>query len=131
MAAMTLEAPARPALHDPLTADEIEAADRRIAGPAGATPLIPTLDGRTHLKLECLQPHGSYKIRGATNAVRARIEVDGRVETIISASAGNFGAAVAAAAGAYGLRCVIHAPDIAARVKIENLKRLGAEVKEH
>src|ERR1700753_3706463 len=126
MAAMTLEAPARPALHDPLTADEIEAADRRIAGPAGATPLIPTLDGRTHLKLECLQPYGSYKIRGATNAVRARLEGDGKGDTLISASAGNFGQAVAAAAQAYGLKCIIHAPDVAARVKIDNLKRMGA-----
>ncbi len=130
---MTLEATrtARPSLDEPLTADEIEDARRRIAGTAVKTPLVPTLDGRTHLKLECLQPHGSYKIRGATNAVRARIEVDGKVDTIISASAGNFGQAVAAAAGAYGLRCVIHAPDVAARVKIENLKRLGAEVHEH
>ncbi|HEY3813805.1 MAG TPA: pyridoxal-phosphate dependent enzyme [Caulobacteraceae bacterium] len=129
---MTLEATrTRPALDEPLTADEIEAAQRRIADTAVVTPLVPTLDGRTHLKLECLQPYGSYKIRGATNAVRARIEVDGAVETIISASAGNFGQAVAAAAAAYGLRCIIHAPDVAARVKIESLKRLGAEVKEH
>jgi threonine dehydratase len=129
---MTLEATrTRPALDEPLTADEIEAAQRRIADTAVVTPLVPTLDGRTHLKLECLQPYGSYKIRGATNAVRARIEVDGAVETIIYASAGNFGQAVAAAAAAYGLRCIIHAPDVAARVKIESLKRLGAEVKEH
>lgn len=130
---MTLEATrtGRPALDTPLTEDEIEAAHRRIEGAAIKTPLVPTLDGRTHLKLECLQPYGSYKIRGATNAVRARIEVDGKVDTIISASAGNFGQAVAAAAGAYGLRCIIHAPDVAARVKIESLKRLGAEVREH
>jgi threonine dehydratase len=130
---MTLEATraARPSLDAPLTEDEIEAAHRRIDGAAILTPLVPTLDGRTHLKLECLQPYGSYKIRGATNAVRARIEVDGKVDTIISASAGNFGQAVAAAAQAYGLKCIIHAPDVAARVKIDNLKRMGAEVKEH
>jgi threonine dehydratase len=123
--------PSRLALADPLTRAEIDEARRRIADTALDTPLIPTLDGVAHLKLECLQPYGSYKIRGATNAVRARIERDGKVETIISASAGNFGQAVAAAAASYGLRCVIHAPDVAARVKIDALKRLGAEVHEH
>jgi threonine dehydratase len=130
---MTAEAvKTRPALDAPLTEDEIEAAERRISGFALDTPLVPVLgDGRLHLKLECLQPHGSYKIRGASNAVRALIEVDGRVETVISASAGNFGQAIAAAAATYGLKCVIHAPDVAARVKIENLKRLGADVREH
>jgi threonine dehydratase len=121
----------RPDLAPPLTEDEIEAARLRIADIALDTPLIPTLDGRLSLKLECLQPYGSYKIRGATNAVRARIERDGKVDTIISASAGNFGQAVAAAAATYGLRCIIHAPDVAARVKIESLQRLGAEVHQH
>ncbi len=125
------ETAARPDLTPPLTPDEIEAARQRIADVALETPLVPTLDGRLHLKLECLQPYGSYKIRGATNAVRARIERDGEVETIISASAGNFGQAIAAAAASYGLRCVIHAPDVAAKVKIESLKRLGAEVHQH
>ena len=64
-------------LAEPLTAAEIAEARRRIAGVALRTPLVPMRDGRTWLKLECLQPYGSYKIRGATNALRARMEAGG------------------------------------------------------
>ena len=117
-------------LADPLTAEEIEAARARIAGVALRTPLAPMQDGRTWLKLECLQPYGSYKIRGATNVLKARME-QGGVAGIVSASAGNFGQAIVAAAKQHGLPVTIHVPDHAARVKVENLKRLGAEVREH
>lgn len=118
-------------LTEPLRADEIAEARRRIAGAALRTPLVPMRDGRTWLKLECLQPHGSYKIRGATNALRTRIEAGETPSAIVSASAGNFGQAIAAAARREGLKVVIHAPDYAARVKLEALGRLGAEVREH
>ena len=118
-------------LTDPLTEAEIEAARRRIADVALRTPVVPMRDGRTWLKLECLQPHGSYKIRGATNALRARLEEGAAIASIVSASAGNFGQAIAAAAAREGLPVVIHAPDYAARVKLEALRRLGAEVREH
>jgi threonine dehydratase len=118
-------------LADPLSALEIEAARRRIADVALRTPLVRTLDKRTWLKLECLQPTGSYKIRGATNLLAARIEGGAAPSAIVSASAGNFGQAVAAAARRHGLPIVIHVPDSAARVKVENLERLGAEVREH
>jgi threonine dehydratase len=114
-------------LVEPLTPAEIGDARRRIADVALRTPLVPMRDGRTWLKLECLQPTGSYKIRGATNVLRAR----SLAGTIVSASAGNFGQALAAAAARHGLRIVIHVPDNAARVKIEALKRCGAEVREH
>jgi threonine dehydratase len=117
-------------LADPLTPAEIEEARKRIADAALRTPLAPMRDGRTWLKLECLQPHGSYKIRGATNALKARLE-QGAVTGIVSASAGNFGQAIAAAAARHVLPVTIHVPDNAARVKIENLKRLGATVHEH
>lgn len=118
-------------LTDPLTATEIEAARARIADVAVRTPLVRMGDGRAWLKLECLQPYGSYKIRGATNALRARIEQGDEIRAIISASAGNFGQAIAAAARLQGLQVVIHVPENAARVKIESLKRLGAEVRAH
>jgi threonine dehydratase len=123
--------PTRPPLEPALSADEIDAAARRIADIAIRTPLVRALDSDIRLKLECLQPYGSYKIRGATNVVRARIEAGEKVEAVVSASAGNFGQSVAAAARALGLPCVIHVPDGAARVKVESLKRLGAEVREH
>ncbi|HEY0414102.1 MAG TPA: pyridoxal-phosphate dependent enzyme [Allosphingosinicella sp.] len=115
----------------PLTAEEIAAARRRIEGAALRTPLVPARDGRTWLKLECLQRVGSYKIRGATNALKARLESGERIDAIVTASAGNFGQAIVAAASALGLRAIVHVPDHAARVKIDNLKAMGAQVREH
>ena len=117
-------------LSDTLSAAEIAEARRRIADIALRTPLVPMRDGRTWLKLECLQPYGSYKIRGAANALRGRLE-RGPVTRIVSASAGNFGQALAAAAQRERIEVVIHVPDTAARVKVESLKRLGAVVHEH
>jgi threonine dehydratase len=118
-------------LTEPLTAEEIAEARRRIAGVAVRTPLVPMRDAPVRLKLECLQPYGSYKIRGATNALRARTEQGDAIASIVSASAGNFGQAIAAAARLQGLPVVIHVPDNAALVKIESLKRLGAQVRAH
>ncbi|HMJ93012.1 MAG TPA: pyridoxal-phosphate dependent enzyme [Allosphingosinicella sp.] len=120
-------APANPT--DPLGSTEIDAARQRIASAALRTPLVPS--AAAFLKLECLQPSGSYKIRGATNVLRARIERGDRIERIVSASAGNFGQALAAAARDLGLPVTIHVPDHAARVKVEALRGLGAEVREH
>jgi threonine dehydratase len=118
-------------LSAPLTDGEIAEARRRIAGVALRTPLIAAADGRTWLKLECLQPTGSYKIRGAANALGAALEGAAPPSQIVSASAGNFGFALAAAAARLGIACIIHVPDKAARVKVENLRRVGAQVHEH
>lgn len=122
---------AAPSLSDPLAAADILAARRRIAGAALRTPLVPMADGRTWLKLECLQPTGSYKIRGATNAIKAAIESGEPIEAIVTASAGNFGQAIAAAARSMNLPVTVHVPDKAARVKVDNLRRMGANVREH
>jgi threonine dehydratase len=116
-------------LVSPLTPDEIGQARRRIQGAAVRTPILRSAEG-VALKLECLQPYGSYKIRGATNAILARRERGEPVEGVVSASAGNFGQAIAAAARTLGLPCVIHAPDYAARVKVARLRELGATVRE-
>jgi threonine dehydratase len=118
-------------LEAPLTVDEIAEARRRIAGQAIRTPLVAVGDGRTWLKLESLQPTGSYKIRGATNALNAALERGEAPRAIVSASAGNFGQAIVAAANRLGIPAVIHVPDKAARVKVENLRRMGATVHEH
>lgn len=117
-----------PELTDPLSREEIGAARRRISDAAVRTPLVPSTDA--FLKLECLQPSGSYKIRGATNVLKARIEHGDRIERIVTASAGNFGQALAAAARDLGLPITIHVPDHAARVKVEALESLGGEVRE-
>ncbi len=122
---------AAPSLTDPLSEAEIAAARRRIAGAAIRSPLVRAADGRTHLKLECLQPTGSYKIRGATNALKARLETEEAPRAIVTCSAGNFGQALVAAAARLGLPAVVHVPDKAARVKVDNLRRMGATVHEH
>ena len=123
--------PPVPNLIDPLTKAEITAARSRIADAVLRTPLVQAGERRLWLKLECLQPFGSYKIRGATNAVKARLERDGVLDAIVSASAGNFGQAIAAVAGKLGVPVIIHVPDNAARIKVANLRRLGATVIEH
>ncbi len=119
------------ALDAPLTAVEIEAARRRIAGRTLCIPLVAALEKGPWLKLECLQPTGSYKIRGATNALMARSESGVALRTIVSASAGNFGQAIVAAAHSLGAKAIVHVPDNAARVKIDNLERHGALVRQH
>lgn len=118
-------------LDDPLTAGEIADARRRIAGRAARTPLVPAADKRTWLKLECLQPTGSYKIRGATNVLKAAVERGEDLRAIVSASAGNFGQAIVAAANDLAIPAIVHVPDKAARVKVDNLRRMGATVHEH
>jgi len=119
------------ALVAPLTDDEIAAARRRIEGVALRTPLAASEGGELWLKLECLQPHGAYKIRGATNVLAAHLERGEVLEGVVSASAGNFGQAIAAAARGVGRPAVIHAPDNAAAVKVAALQRLGATVHLH
>lgn len=89
------------------------------------------IDGEGWLKLECLQPYGSYKIRGAANAVSARLEQGDPLAAVVSASAGNFGQSIAAAAKRLGRPAVIHVPERAAAVKVEALRRLGAAVRTH
>jgi threonine dehydratase len=120
-----------PSLADPLSGTEIDEARRRISASALRTPLVPALDAGLWLKLECLQPTGSYKIRGATNALQAAVESGREVKRIVSASAGNFGQAIVRAASRLGLESVIHVPDIAARVKVANLEQAGARVVAH
>lgn len=115
----------------PLTASEVADARRRIAGTALRTPLVTARNGGFGLKLECLQPTGSYKIRGATNAIRAAVERGEAPPAIVSASAGNFGQAIVVAAAGLGIPAIIHVPDKAARVKVEALRRMGATVVEH
>src|ERR1051325_10303519 len=112
-------------LATPLSAAEVAAAQARITtrGPF-RTPLVRSREG-VALKLECLQPFGSYKIRGATNAIVARRERGEVIRTVVSASAGNFGQAIAAAAKELGVPCVIHVPDHAAKVKVARLRDLG------
>jgi threonine dehydratase len=106
---------------------EIERARERIAGAAVRTPLVRLPDTDIWLKLENLQPIGSFKIRGATNAIRAASpeELAGGV---VTASAGNMAQGVSWAAREAGVPATIVVPDHAPQTKIDAIERLGGRV---
>ena len=107
---------------------EIEAARDRIAGAAIRAPLVPLgveKGAEIWLKLECLQPTGSFKIRGSANAVGllSREELAGGVWT---ASAGNMAQALAWNARRLGVKCSAVVPETAPQLKLDAIARLGA-----
>jgi threonine dehydratase len=110
--------------------DEIRRARERIADAVMRTPLVRLdVDAPCEiwLKLEPLQPIGSFKLRGALSAVRAasRAELAGGV---VTASAGNMAQGVAWAAREAGVRALIVAPESAPRAKLDAVERLGGEI---
>ncbi len=90
------------------------------------TPLV-RLDDRIWLKLECLQPIGSFKLRGALSAVRAASSAE-LAGGVVTASAGNMAQGVAWAAREAGVRARVVAPENAPRAKLDAVERLGGEV---
>jgi threonine dehydratase len=108
--------------------DEIRRARERIGDDVLRTPLVPFgTDGRIWLKLECLQPIGCFKLRGALSAVRAasRAEIEAG---IVTASAGNMGQGVAWAAREVGVAARVIVPAEAPRAKLDRIEALGAEL---
>jgi threonine dehydratase len=82
------------------------------------------------VKLETLQPTHSYKIRGATNAVlELAAAANGAPRSIVTASAGNHGRAVAHAAAAAGMPVIVYVPEHAPRTKLDAIRALGAELR--
>jgi threonine dehydratase len=109
---------------------QIEAARERIAGAAIRTPLVrlgADAPAEIWLKLECLQPIGSFKIRGASNrmALASRAELAHGVWT---ASAGNMAQGVAWNARRLGIPCTVVVPEGAPATKIAAVERLGGRV---
>jgi threonine dehydratase len=103
---------------------EIEAARERIAGAAVRTPLIRLPDTDIWLKLENLQPVSSFKIRGATNAIRAA-SAEELAGGVVTASAGNMAQGVAWAAREAGVPATIIVPDHAPQTKLDRIEALG------
>lgn len=113
----------------PIPLAEIEEARQRIAGVALRTPLIrlPHQDApEIYLKLENLQPIGSFKIRGAANAM-ASAPKELLAEGVITASAGNMAQGVAWNAREMGIPCTVVVPDHALRAKLDAIARLGGK----
>jgi threonine dehydratase len=110
----------------------IEAARERIRGAAIRTPLlqvrIEDAPADIYLKLENLQPIGSFKIRGATNAVLLAPASD-RAAGLVTASAGNMAQGVAWAARELGVPATIAVPEHAPEAKLAAIKRLGGQIR--
>jgi threonine dehydratase len=89
----------------------------------------PQLDGKTeiYLKLECLQPIGAFKIRGAYNAVRLLPE-EQRRRGVWTVSAGNAAQGVALAARRASVPCKVLMIETAPMAKMEAVRRLGGEI---
>lgn len=105
---------------------EIRAAADRIRGVAVRTPLL-TWDETTWLKPESLQPVGAFKMRGAYNKLASLTDAE-RARGVITYSSGNHGQAVARAARLLGAPAVIVMPRDAPQVKVDGVRRDGAEV---
>jgi threonine dehydratase len=110
--------------------EQVEEARQNIAQVALRTPLVPcSADApvELYLKLENLQPIGSFKIRGAANVTaltpRARLE-----RGLLTASAGNMAQGVAYCARRLGVPATIIAPDTAPATKIRAVERMGGRV---
>ena len=113
--------------------DDILAAHSRIAGHIVRTPMLryPLLDELTGgiilIKAEPLQRTGSFKLRGATNAVLCLSEAQ-RAAGVVTHSSGNHGQALACAAAASGVHATVFMPADAPRIKVESTRRWGADI---
>jgi threonine dehydratase len=106
----------------------IRAARQAIAGSAIRTPLVRlNATGEIYLKLENLQPIGSFKIRGAANAI-AHMSADDLRKGVVTASAGNMAQGVAWRARELKIPCTVIAPETAPETKINAIERLGGRV---
>src|SRR5262245_33927113 len=118
----------------PLSA--IEEAARTIYDPVVRTPVVrldwprsvrTASDAEIFLKLETLQPIGSFKIRGAQNVVR-QLPASSTREGVWTVSAGNAAQGVALAARLAGVPCSVMVTDTAPATKVEAIERLGAMI---
>jgi len=116
-----------------VTVDEIEAARDAIAGRIRHTPVeaSTSLSERTgvpvRLKLEHHQHSGSFKFRGATNAILSLSEAE-RAAGVVGVSTGNHGRGLARAAANAGVHCVIAMSELVPQNKIDAIRGEGAEV---
>jgi threonine dehydratase len=106
--------------------EDVLLAAERLQTRTRVTPLLPWRTPSTLVKAECLQVFGSFKARGAFNATL--LAADRGARGVLAWSSGNHGRAVAGAASASGLTCVVLMPHDAPSVKVQAVRALGAEV---
>ena len=108
--------------------EEIRRARERIGDDVLRTPLVPLgTDDRVLLKLECLHPIGSFKLRGAFSAIRAASAAE-LASGVVTASAGNMAQGLAWAAREAGVPARVIVPADAPRAKLDRVEALGAEL---
>jgi threonine dehydratase len=113
---------------------DIKAARERIAGKVEPTPTVPSpslseiAGSPVFLKLEHRQTTGSFKLRGASNAV-AQLSPDEKRRGVVAASTGNHGRALAHAARLEGVRAVICMSRLVPENKLAEIRRLGADIR--
>jgi len=116
---------------EPVTLSDIRAARDRIGSTVLRTPLIPWQGppgrAKIHLKLDNLQPTGSFKVRGAGNSLAVAQE-QGTISGVYTTSAGNMAQALAWHARRLGIPCTAIVPDTAPEIKLAGIRRHGAEV---
>jgi len=114
---------------------DVMRARRRIAAHVRRTPMVRSAwlsdrcGGEVWLKLESLQVANSFKSRGAFNAVVARLERQPAPSRLVTASAGNHGRSLAAAAEAFKLPLVVFTPANAPAAKLDAIRRHGAALR--
>ncbi len=119
----------------PVALADVFAARKRIAGHVRRTLLVDcgwlTRTTGTHvaLKVETLQVTSSFKARGALNAAMRLHDGRGRDATIVTASAGNHGRAIAWAAERLGMRAIVFTPRDAPKAKTDAIRRHGADLR--
>ncbi len=115
------------------TTEDVLDAQARIAGRVVRTPLLRNahLDERTGaavlVKAEPLQRTGSFKLRGAANAILRLTEAE-RARGLVTHSSGNHGQAVACAAAGVGARATVFMPADAPAIKVDSTRRWGAQI---
>ena len=109
-----------------VTLEDIHAAAERIRAVALRTPLLPFRE-RDYVKPESLQPTGSFKIRGAYNAL-ARLTAAEREQGVVTHSSGNHAQAIARAARLLGMRALVVMPNNAPAAKVAGVRRDGADI---
>src|SRR2546426_1020759 len=115
---------------EPITITQIEQASARIRGSVLRTPIVRLnidSDMEIYLKLENLQPTGSFKVRGASNAIMLA-GPEAKSRGIYTCSAGNMAQALAWQAKQNGISCSAIVPDNAPETKLEAIKRFGAKI---
>ena len=118
--------------HAPLKLEEFQHAQDNILGAAVRTPLVQLnvdlANTEIYLKLENLQPIGSFKLRGAINAMRSA-DPEKLEAGVWTASMGNMAQGVAWGAREMGIKATVVVPEDASRSKLAAMEELGASIR--